>query len=110
LPERRLAHRLEVHLSVRYSSDSVTLSGIASSLSRNGMFLRTDYLDSRGQSAAVTVTLPGHPAPLELSGEVVRVDEEPSRAGMAIRFGDLAPSSRKRLAEFVIEHGYLALQ
>src|SRR5690606_38552797 len=45
MSERRRSTRVEVHLTARYSSDAVSLAGVVSSLSRAGMFLRTDYLD-----------------------------------------------------------------
>jgi uncharacterized protein (TIGR02266 family) len=110
MPERRRAHRLEVHLPVRYCSDAVTLAGVASSLSRGGMFLRTDFLDGRGQAAAVSLSLPGDPAPLELAGVVVRVDEGSASPGLAIRFAGLTEPARRRLANFMIERSYQARQ
>lgn len=109
MSERRHAHRVQVSLTVRYISDDVALSGVVSSLSRTGMFLRSDYLDSRGQSVAIAVTLPGEAAPLELAGEVVRVVEDPRRAGMGIRFTAVPSDTRRKLANFMIERSYQAL-
>jgi hypothetical protein len=106
--ERRLAHRLEVHLPARYSSQSASMSGVVSSLSRSGLFLCSDFLEGPGEQASLRLELPGEAEPLLLSGVVVRATEDPRRAGMGLRFDSLPSATRRRLGQFLIERGYRA--
>jgi uncharacterized protein (TIGR02266 family) len=107
--EKRHAHRLRVNLRARYRSDSVALEGWVANISRFGLFLRADFLDAEGTQVSLYLTLPGHQAPLCIPGEVIRVDPAPLSSGMAIRFGQIPPSTRRLLANFMIERSYLAL-
>lgn len=105
--DRRGAQRIDVHLTARYSSDSVSLSGWVANLSRHGLFLRSEFLDEKGTRAKVDVTIPGDAeGPIQLDGEVVRVVEDPGASGMGIRFRDLAPSARQKLANFMIARSF----
>ncbi len=86
----------------------MTLEGWAKNLSRNGLFLRSDYLDHEGVRAEIEVRVPGNEEPLRLAGRVVRVDTSPTTAGMGIRFADLAVPVRTALANLVIERSCMA--
>lgn len=108
MSDRRGAHRIDVHLTARYSSDSVSLSGQVANLSRHGLFLRSEFLDTRGARARLDVTIPGDNEPVQLDGEVVRVVEAPGASGMGIRFRELGPEARRRLANFMIERSFQA--
>jgi uncharacterized protein (TIGR02266 family) len=110
MPERRTAIRIDVNLPARCASDAAAIAGWVSSLSRSGMFIRSEFLDSAGTEVAVAVTLPGDAQPIELAGEVVRVDEDPLSAGMGIRFTTIPTTVRRRLANFMIERSFQALQ
>jgi uncharacterized protein (TIGR02266 family) len=108
MSDRRGAQRIDVHLTARYSSDSVSLSGWIANLSRHGLFLRSEFLDTMGARAKLAVTIPGDTGPIQLDGEVVRVVEEPGTSGMGIRFRDLEPTTRQKLANFMIERSFQA--
>ena len=108
MSDRRRAQRIDVHLTARYSSESVSLSGWVENLSRRGLFLRSEFLDTRGARAHLAVSIPGDNEAIELDGEVVRVVEQPGSSGMGIRFKELAPDARRRLANFMIERSFQA--
>jgi uncharacterized protein (TIGR02266 family) len=99
--ERRGAHRIQVNLPARYRSDDTTLVGWVANVSRNGMFLRSQYVDEHGAAVEVSFALPGDRQPVALTGTVVRVHESPLCPGMAIRFVGMAEVARRRLAEFM---------
>lgn len=108
MAEKRRAERVPVHLRVLYRSETLTLEGWAKNLSRNGLFLRSDYLDDEGVAAEIEVRVPGSDEPLLLAGEVVRVDTSPMTAGMGIQFATLAAPVRRALANLVIERSCMA--
>jgi uncharacterized protein (TIGR02266 family) len=106
--DRRVAQRLEVHLTARYSSGAISLSGWVANLSRHGLFLRSEFLDTTGARAELDVSIPGEPGPVKVAGEVVRVVEAPGRSGMGIRFREIDPCARRKLANFMIERSFRA--
>jgi uncharacterized protein (TIGR02266 family) len=106
--DRRVAQRLEVHLTARYSSGAISLSGWVANLSRHGLFLRSEFLDTTGARAELDVSIPGEAGPVKVAGEVVRVVEAPGRSGMGIRFRDIDPLARRKLANFMIERSFRA--
>ncbi len=85
------------------------MEGWVANLSRYGMFLRSDYLDDRGARVVVVIEIPGDDGALQLEGEVVRVDERPCSSGMGIRFGRMAETVHRQLANFMIERSYQSL-
>lgn len=101
--DRRSSARIRVKLYARYHSDSVLLDAWVEDLSFNGLFLRSDVLDALGQRVELKLTLPGEPTPLSVDGEVARVRGEPRATGMGIRFLEMSPYERRRLANFMIE-------
>ncbi len=109
MPEKRAAHRIEVHLRACYRSSQTVIEGVVSDLSRLGMFLRTDFLDIPGQEVTIDLELPGE-SPLHLSGAVVRVETEPDHSGMGIRFDQIPDAARRPLANFMIDASYQSLQ
>lgn len=75
--------------------------GVVEDLSRSGLFLRSELGLCQGDSAELDLDVPGEPAPLHLTAQVVRVDSD----GMAFRFLEL-PS--RPLANFIMhqhQHG-----
>jgi hypothetical protein len=104
--EKRRAERIRVNLRAHYRSDGLALEGRVCDLSRNGLFLRSEYLDELGTAVAVDLEVPGQGVRLELVGEVVRVDTRPLSAGMGIRFGGLETGVCRDLANLVIERSY----
>jgi hypothetical protein len=110
MPEKRAAQRIPVQLRAQYRSNGAIIDGVVDSLSRTGLFLRADLLDTPGTEATLVLDLPGTEAPLQLPGEVVRVDHRPGKSGMGIRFGALADGARRPLANFMIESSYSSLR
>ena len=110
MAEKRRGHRIRVNLRARYQSDAAAIEGWVANLSRHGMFIRSDYLDNHGARVRIDLTIPGHEDPLELDGEVVRVETSPLSSGMGIRFSGMAAPIRRALANFMIERSYQALQ
>ena len=109
LTEKRRSQRVRVNIRAAYRSETVTLYGQVADLSRNGLFLRSDYLDGKGSVVQVEILLPGQDVPLILGGEVVWVDLRPSCSGMGIQFRQLPGHARRILANFMIEQAYPVL-
>ena len=109
MAEKRGASRVSVRLHALYRSGGTLIDGWVDDLSRLGLFLRTDYLDTEGADAIVELELPGQRQPVRLAGRVVRVDTKPGRPGMGIEFSPLAEDARRPLANFMIESSYQAL-
>lgn len=99
--ERRRTHRIQVNLPAQYRSPGTSLVGWVSNVSRNGMFLRSRYVDDRGAEVVVRFALPGDRQPVEVSGTVVRVHESSLCPGMAIRFVEVPDLAKRRLLEFM---------
>jgi uncharacterized protein (TIGR02266 family) len=100
--EKRRAHRVRVNLRARYRSETCAMDAWVANVSRFGLFIRSDFLDSEGTPAAVDLEVPGG-TPLHLDGEVVRVDVSPLSSGMGIRFNHMADPVRRALANLMIE-------
>ncbi len=101
LLERRGARRLQVNLPARYNSEATSLVGWVANLSRNGLFLRSEFLDEAGVEVSVSFELPGESHPVALRGEVVRVHEGTVCPGMAIRFTQVPDGVQRKLAMFM---------
>jgi len=99
--EKRRAQRIRVNLAAQYRSNAVSLDGRVRDLSCDGMFLRSEMLDSSGSTVSLEFRLPGGPS-VHLDGEVVRVDDTPLGSGMAIRFVQVAMSVRRQLANYML--------
>ena len=99
--ERRGAHRIQVNLPARYRSEITALTGWVANVSRNGMFIRSQYLDECGADVRIGFALPGEKQPVAMAGRVVRVNDSPLCPGMAIRFTQVPDVARRRLAEFM---------
>ena len=92
---------MQVNLPARYSSEGVSLVGWVANLSRNGMFLRSEFLDEAGVDVSVSFALPGEEQPVALRGHVVRVHEGALCPGMAIRFTQVPDGVQRKLAMFM---------
>ena len=110
MPEKRAAQRIPVRLRAQYRSNGAIIDGVVDSLSRTGLFLRADLLETPGTETVVELDLPGQEVPLKLPGEVVRVDARPGSSGMGIRFAGLPDGARRPLANFMIESSYSTLR
>ncbi len=108
MPEKRSAYRVPVQIPACYRSQAATIEGTVTDLSRLGLFLSAEFLDSPGQAGVVEVLLPGNSQPLFLRGEIVRVSTG-KEGGMGIRFRALPDEVRRPLANFMMEASYRAL-
>ena len=82
------------------------LDGEVWDLSCNGLFFRSDFLDTRGSRVGIQVTIPEWKRPLVLRGQVARVVVTNGRAGMGVQFRDLSRPARQALANFVMAESY----
>ena len=110
MPEKRAASRIPVRLRAQYRSNGAIIDGVVDSLSRTGLFLRADLLDTPGTEGELILDLPGTNETLPLPSEVVRVGHRPGKSGMGIRFGSLDTGARRPLANFMIESSYSTLR
>lgn len=100
--EKRRAHRIRVSLPASYSSPAISLDAMVSDLSCDGVFLRSEYLDSQGAAVNLRLQLPGAADAVRVEGEVVRIDETPLSSGMGIRFHRVPVTTRRRIANFLL--------
>lgn len=101
LRERRAASRLQVNLPARYRSAAISVVGWVANLSRDGLFLRSEFLDEAGAEVSVSFELPDEEEPVALRGQVVRVHDGTLCPGMAIRFTEVGDGVQRKLAMFM---------
>lgn len=98
--DKREAVRVPVRVPALCRSEGVVIDGLVEDLSRTGMFLRSETLMAMGSSAEIHLNLPGEP-PLQLTAEVVRVEQGTEREGMGLRIVADAQDGRP-LANFIM--------
>ena len=108
LRERRVAGRLQVNLPARYASEAIAVVGGVANLSRNGLFLRSEFLDDAGGEVSISFELPGEAQPVALRGRVLRVHDDALCPGMAIRFTQVPDGARRKLAMFMRKRQHIA--
>jgi hypothetical protein len=77
------------------------LLGWVANLSRNGLFLRSEFLDAAGTDVSISFELPGEAQPVALRGQVVRVHDGALCPGMAVRFTLVPDGVQRKLAMFM---------
>ena len=77
---------MKVRVAARYVSEYLTIEGVVSDLSPDGVFFCSDYLDATGETVRILVDVPWLSRPLQLRGEVRWVSEASRIGGMGIRF------------------------
>jgi Tfp pilus assembly protein PilZ len=92
--EMRRAVRMRVELPARYVSERLTIDGLVTDLSPDGVFFCSDYLDATGEQVRVSIDIPWRSQPLQLRGEVRWVSEVSRVGGMGIRFMDVSFEDR----------------
>ena len=80
--EMRRAVRMRVQVAARYVSERLTIDGVVTDLSPDGVFFCSDYLDATGESVRVSINVPWRADPIHLRGEVRWVSEAPRTGGM----------------------------
>ena len=78
----RRAVRMRVQVAARYVSERLTIDGVVTDLSPDGVFFCSDYLDATGESVRVSINVPWRADPIHLRGEVRWVSEAPRTGGM----------------------------
>lgn len=91
-------NRGSVHVTARYVSSTLTLEGVVTDVSAEGLFFASEYLDGLGEMIRLTVDLPSRSQPLELKGEVRWVNDSAMGSGMGIRLIDVSLADRVLLA------------
>ena len=94
----RRSARARVRLHARYVSTNLHLDGVVMDVTPEGLFFRSDFLDSEGEPARLWLDVPSRSAPLELAGEVRWVNETPYAGGMGIRLVAVSAEARALLA------------
>jgi len=98
---------MPVHLRAQYRSHAVSAVVDVVDLSRHGLLLRGEKLhDAMGTPVAVVVDL--LEGPVNLAGEIVRIDGAGTDPGLGIRFTGLDEQVRRELANYMIERHYQA--
>lgn len=90
----RRATRVKVQVPARYVSENLTIEGVVTDLSPDGVFFSSDYLDATGEPVSLSIEIPWRDRPLHLRGEVRWVSESPRTGGMGIRFMDVSFEDR----------------
>jgi len=91
-------NRGAVRVIARYVSATLTLEGVVTDVSAEGLFFASEYLDGLGEMIRLTVDLPSRAQPLELKGEVRWVNDSSMGSGMGIRLVDVSLADRVLLA------------
>jgi hypothetical protein len=100
--DKREAVRVPVSVRAQCKCSGVVIDGLIEDVSRSGLFLRAPEWVRAGSIAELDVDLPGEER-LRLSAQVVRVEHNDDRAGMAFRFVD-EPEQNRPLANFIMQH------
>lgn len=95
---QRRVNRGAVRVTARYVSSTLTLEGVVTDVSAEGLFFASEYLDGLGEMIRLTVDLPSRAQPLELKGEVRWVNDSSMGSGMGIRLIDVSLVDRVLLA------------
>lgn len=89
--EKRSQTRLPLEVRVQLMRGDHLQTHLCSDISVGGLFVRTEEHWRNGERVQVRVFLPGSPAPLSLSGEVVRV----GAGGIGVRFLETSRELRR---------------
>jgi CheY-like chemotaxis protein len=98
LESRRRVQRAKMRTDVRCTLERQSIQGMSCDIGETGMLLECDGALKAGESAGVSFTLPGQRVVMNLSGLVVRVDEQ-KRAGLS--FSNLGQVDRQRIRIYV---------
>ena len=86
--------RIKLRVATQYVSEHLTIDGVVTDLSPDGVFFCSDYLDATGEAVRVLIDVPWLSHPLQLRGEVRWVSEASLIGGMGIRFMDVSFEDR----------------
>ena len=103
--DKREAVRVPVQVRAALRSDAgLVIDGLVEDVSKSGLFMRVDLTLAEGSKASLDLDLPGEET-LHLQVHVVRVEGEPSKRGMALKFAGAGDAQRARmpLANFIMK-------
>ena len=86
MAEHREHGRAPIELKVDYKKLNSFFADYTKNISKGGTFIKTRKTLPVGTRFLFRLTVPGRPAPFELSGEVVHAKASGEEAGMGIRF------------------------
>jgi type IV pilus assembly protein PilZ len=86
MPENREHGRAPIELKVDYKKLNSFFADYTKNISKGGTFIKTKKTLPVGTRFLFRLSVPGRPAPFELSGEVVHASAAGEEAGMGIRF------------------------
>jgi type IV pilus assembly protein PilZ len=86
MPENREHRRAPIELKVDYKKLNSFFADYTKNISKGGTFIRTKKTLPIGTRFLFRLSVPGRPAPFELSGEVVHAGTSAEEVGMGIRF------------------------
>lgn len=95
-PERRNYKRLDVNLDVDLTIDGKRVHSTSANISCGGMFLPTNKSPIRETTVRVILHLPDSEKPVQLMGEVSRVE-----GGLAIKFNGLYDDNFLAIDRFI---------
>jgi PilZ domain-containing protein len=98
--DKRAAVRVPVRVRAQCRVHGLVIDGLVEDVSRSGLFMRAPRQVDPGSTAEIHLDLPGEQA-ISLSVEVVRIESDPKRTGMALRFVD-GDRGRRPLANFIM--------
>ena len=101
--ERRHGNRVTFSHAVDYFCWDRPKKAQALEISAEGIFLRTDEVLPEGSMVTLRLRLPGAPRAFTVLGRVARVvlGGITHHSGMGIRFLDITPADRDRIAQYV---------
>jgi uncharacterized protein (TIGR02266 family) len=100
--DKREAVRVPVRVRAQCRCSGIVIDGLVEEVSRSGLFLRAPKWIRPGSSVELDLDLDAGEPLLSLKAEVVRVEHNPSRAGMGLRFVD-SPEGSRPLANFIMQ-------
>ena len=92
--ERRREPRTPVNIRIDYQTIDAFFSEFASNINQGGLYIKTTRPLPPGTRLTLQFLIPNRPAPIQVEGEVVWVNERTTKGinpGMGIRFEDLDP-------------------
>ena len=98
--DRRVEPRVTIDLWVEERSGDALYFQRATNLSTRGLFLERTLPHAPGTLVEINLRLPGEPADLRLTAEVVPASAERT-LGMGLRFVEPAPAAQARIAEYL---------
>lgn len=99
--DKREAVRVPVRVRAQCRCSGIVIDGLVEEVSRSGLFLRAPKWIRPGSEVELDLDVPGE-EPLHLEAHVVRVEHNPTRAGMGLKFVDKSPDASRPLANFIM--------